>query len=658
MSRLRTPAILSRASTLLGAVSSIALLTCAVAQSPAPNSATTTPPAPTVSTVTTERGFGLFQQRCMSCHGNPAVASAPLPAVLREYTPERIYDALNDGVMKSIGATLTDNERRLVAQAVSGRLLGASAQGNAHNMPNRCAPTRPFAIADSDHGWNGWGADLQNTRFRSAQESGLASAQIPRLALKWAFGLPNSTSAYGQPTVVGGRVFFGTDTGYVYSLDARSGCVYWSFLAKAGVRNAMTVARQGFWRPRYRVYFGDIKANVYAIDADSGQPVWTTHVDSNYTTRVTAAPSLYRGQLFVPVSSWEEYAARTQDYGCCTSVGSVVALDARSGRVQWQRYVIAERPHPVGRNSRGVEQFAPAGGSVWNTPTVDPQRHAIYIGTGDATTFPAAATSDSVMALDMASGKVLWTHQVFPNDSFLLGCVGENRTDNCPRTQGPDWDVPGSPILTRGSNSQRLLIVATKPGDVLALDPDRSGELVWRQNVNGKAPNPLDTPQTGGNKPLPGMMWGGATDGQRAYFGLTLGGGLVAVDLKSGVPVWQVPLNNASSSAIKLSYAAAATAVTGAVFAGGSDGSLIAVSSLDGRQLWNFDTRRDFDTVNHIAAHGGSIGAPGATVADGMVFVGSGYAVINGQPGNVLLAFAPTSDTILTAPAPQRQSGP
>jgi polyvinyl alcohol dehydrogenase (cytochrome) len=587
--------------------------------------------------IPTERGFGIFQLRCLSCHGNPAYEQAPSPAALRDFSPERIYDALTSGVMKSVGDTLSETERRLVAESVSGRLLGSSAQSDARNMVNQCPARAPAVAPGTAPAWNGWGADLQNSRYQAATQARLSPAQVPGLRLKWAFGLPNSTSAYGQPTVVAGRVFFGTDTGYVYALDAKSGCVHWSFMAKAGVRNAMNVGPiAGHAGTRYAVYFGDLKANVYALDADNGALLWSTHVEPHYTARVTAAPALYRGRLYVPISSWEEYAARSLDYPCCSSVGNVVALDVNTGRQLWKTYVIAQAPAEVGTNSKGVRQYAPAGGSIWNTPTIDVQRRALYIGTGDATTYPAASTSDAVMALDLMTGEVLWSVQVFENDSFLLACVGANRTDNCPRIQGPDWDIPSAPILAQLHGRRRLLLVGTKPGDILGLDPDHQGAVAWRKNLNGETAIAAGYAAT----PRPGVMWGGAFDGQKIYYGLTSGGGATAVRADSGEVAWRVSLNPDTPGEPKISYGAAASAIPGVVFVGGSDGNFIALSTDDGSELWRFDTRRDFDTVNRVAAHGGSIGAAGATIADGMVYVGSGYSVLGAQPGNVLLAFA------------------
>lgn len=91
--------------------------------------------------------------------------------------------------------------------------------------------------------------------------------------------------------------------------------------------------------------------------------------------------------------------------------GSVVALDANTGRQIWKTYIIPEPPVPTGKTSQGIQLFGPAGGAVWASPTIDVQRHALYIGTGDAYNEPAPNTTDAVMALDVDSGKVLWTVQ-------------------------------------------------------------------------------------------------------------------------------------------------------------------------------------------------------------------------------------------------------
>jgi polyvinyl alcohol dehydrogenase (cytochrome) len=269
---------------------------------------------------------------------------------------------------------------------------------------------------------------------------------------------------------------------------------------------------------------------------------------------------------------------------------------------------------------------------VWNSPTIDPLRRAVYFGTGDATTFPAIDTSDAVMALDIDSGKVLWSHQVHKNDSFLVGC-GDRRSENCPKVVGPDWDIPASPVLKTLPDGSRRIIVVTKPGDVLALDPDKAGALVWRMNVFGPVIGDGPAPK---GRSTAGIFWGAALNEQTAYFGLTHGG-IGALDIAAGKMRWINPLDTAKG----VSYASATTAFPGVVLQGSSDGRVQAVSTSDGKLLWSFETMREFETVNRVKARGGSISAPGPIVADGIVLVGSGYAVLGGTPGNVLLAFSP-----------------
>jgi polyvinyl alcohol dehydrogenase (cytochrome) len=610
--------------------------------------------SPPRAAINTEFGFGRFQALCFNCHGNPAFERAPSPAQLRAMSPEAIYTSLTTGPMRAVvGEQLTDDERRGIAESIAGRLIGTDTVGEASQMPNRCARNPPLNVSPSTAAWNGFSPTSDNARFQTARRSQLSGAQVSRLKLKWAFGYPGgSTSAYAQPSVVDGRIFVGTDIGYVYSLDAVTGCVYWSYRTKAGVRAAISVGTvTGHAPAKVAAFVGDLKSNVYALDARTGTLLWEAKVDDNFTARVTAAPSLHDGTLYVPVSSWEEFNARSLDYPCCTSVGSVVALDANAGRQLWKTYVIDERPKPVRKNSKGVQLFAPAGGSIWNSPTIDSRRGVLYVGTGDGTTYPPAATTDSVLALDLRSGRRVWSYQVHDMDSFLVGCHAQaGRTENCPPVQGPDWDIPNSPILQWLPDGKRVLIVGTKPGDVLALDPDSNGKLLWRTSVSGGPPVGVSSPYLtfeAGKEAVPvggpfdrgpRLIWGGAADSQRVYFGVSTGG-VAALRLDTGAREWFTPLPREGGG--EGDTCAPASATREAVFAAGGDGVVRALSTVDGRVLWKFATAREFDTVNEVPARGGSIYSAGVTIADGMVFVPSGYAIIGAQFGNVLLAFAP-----------------
>jgi len=581
----------------------------------------------------TENGIAVFQTQCMSCHGNPKVERAPSPSAMREMSPERIYDSLTTGTMKDQGAKLSEIDRRGVAEFMAGRPLGSARVGDAKNMQNQCRNNPPLADPARGPSWNGWGADGSNTRFQSARVAGLTAAQVPRLKLKWAFAFPAGVSANAQPTIASGRVFVGSDNGFVYSLDAATGCVYWSFENGAIVRNALTIGPvSGQSNARYAIYFGDGRANVFALDAQNGRLLWKTKVDDHFVARITAGAKLYNGKLFVPVSSSEEFRSGHPDYPCCTSRGSVVALDANTGKHIWKAYVIPEEPKPYKMMSNGVTLYKPAGGAVWNSPTVDALRQAVYFSTGDATTAPSPKTTDGVMAVDINTGKLLWSYQATENDVFMGGCNGPVKSEACPTPMGPDMDIGNSPILKTLPNGKRVLMAGTKGGDVFGLDPDNNGALLYRVNVGGA---PVGS-NRGGRATI---VWGGAVDDQHVYYGGG-GGGLVALNPANGEIQWTFTSPAPATGGRGGALGAAPTAIPGVVFEGSSNGMLYAVSASDGKILWEFNTAQQFEAINNVPAHGGAIASGGAVAVGGMVYVGSGYAISSAASGgNVLLAF-------------------
>ncbi len=546
-------------------------------------------------------------------------------------TAERIYDSLATGSMQKYVEGLSDIQKRRVAEFMSGRPVGSAKVGDAKNMPNQCRNNAALPNPANGAAWNGWGVDIANTRFQQAQAAGLTAAQVPRLKLKWAFGYPAGESANGQPTVAGGRVFVGGDNGFVYSLDAATGCVYWSFENGSIVRNALTIGPiTGQGSARYAAYFGDGHANVFALDAQNGRLLWKTKVDPHFVARITAGVKLYNGKLFVPVSSSEEFSSGHRDYPCCTSRGSVVALDANTGKQIWKTWVVPDEPKPYKTQSNGVILYRPAGGAVWNSPTIDPVRNAVYFGTGDATTAPSPRTTDGVMAVNINTGELLWSYQAHENDVFMGGCTLPTRGDACPSPNGPDLDIGNSPILKTLPNGKRVLITGTKTGEVFGLDPDNNGALVFRVSATGAAAT--------GARGAGSIVWGGAVDDRHVYYGVS-GIGLTALRPASGERVW-VFTPPAPAGGRGGLLGAAPTAIPGVVFEGASNGMLYAVAAADGKQLWEFNTAQEFETVNKVPAHGGAITSTGAVIAGGMVFVGSGYAISNGASGgNVLLAF-------------------
>ncbi len=583
-------------------------------------------------------GAALFAAHCGSCH-NADDPRAPSREVLRGRSPQAILDALTAGSMKYQGLALSGEQRRAIAEFLSGRTLRVALLGNTiGNCGRRLPPGDPRAAPL----WNGWGPTIENTHFQSAAQAGLSAEQVPRLRLKWAFGFPDATSSWAQPTIAAGRLYVGSQNGNVYALDAASGCVVWTFVAQGGVRASISIG------PRLRLgetrasagaasavaYFSDQQGFAYAVDAASGRQIWSRKVDDHPLVRLTGSPALHGDRLYVPTSSYEE-GGKPPGYACCTFRGSIVALDARTGEVIWKSYTIAEEPRLLRAYADGSELRGPSGGAIWSAPTIDARRGAIYVGVGNTYSGAAQPTTDAVLAFDLKSGALRWSRQMAPSTPDVFGCTPGDV--NCGERAGPDFDFGASPILAKLATGRELIVAGQKSGVVYALDPDRKGEQVWRYRA-------------GGGSGLGGIQWGIASDGARVYVPVAeiynpTPGGLHAVDLATGARAWYAPPEPPAcgkpSRACSGAEFSAVTAIPGIVFSPSNDGAVRARSTTDGHLVWSFDTNREFPTINGLRAKGGSMNGPAPVVAGGMVYVSSGYGVFGLRPGNVLLAFGP-----------------
>ena len=598
-------------------------------------------------------GSTIFGNYCENCHGK--LDYAPAPELLKKMTPEHIYEVLTTGVMAPMTQDLDDQQKRDIAEWVGGRKLEFGDVGAASQMPNQCSAKATVSSISSLPSWNGWSPGIHDARFQDAKDAGITPEKISDLHLRWAFALPGADSAYGQPTVVDGKVYVASDAGYLYSLDANSGCVHWSYRVGIGVRSAPIVGPVTPGSNHFAVFFGDIRGNVYAVNADTGALIWKERVDEQPLSRVTGGTILYNGRLYVPVASLEEPESSSANYECCRFRGLVAAFDTASGEELWKSYTL---PNPPAKEvtPEGVAYTGPAGVGVWGTVTIDKKRNAMYIGTGNTFSGPDIGHSDAVMALSLNTGKLLWVKQVEPGDVWHTGCpqgpapegfppksppgraaqVGRAGrpgftppkmppTYYCPNSLGPDWDISSGVMLGTLKNGHDIIVVGQKSGLVWGLDPDKQGEVVW------KSRNDLFRSQ---------IVFGGAMDQDTAYFAFR-SGGVDGINIADGKERWYTEVTSPPEMAQHRGFSAAVSVIPGVVFAGGLDGMLRAFSTTDGKEIWQFNTAQEFDTVDGIKAHGGSIGSAGPTVADGMVYVTSGYTGFQGGvPGNVLLAFS------------------
>lgn len=570
-----------------------------------------------------QEGSQVFISRCLQCHSSTSTTHAPTPEALKQIPWQEVVNTLETGSMKVQAQSLSADERIAVARFV-GKDAGAQVLPEISGF---CAAgARP---APSKNGWNGWGVDDLNTRFQPAAAAGLTAAEVPGLKVKWAFGYPNGRTAYGQPTVVGGRVYSGSNDGTIYAMDAHSGCLYWMYRAKALVRSAVVVG------PDHRAYIGDLDANLYALDTETGKLIWQKKLDDQPYARITGTPKLHEGRLYVPIASQEENAGANPIYPCCRFRGNLVALDAKTGAEIWRFYTSPEpKPTVVGKN--GVQYFGPSGATIWDSPTLDLKRGLIYVMTGNGYSDPNLDTADAIVALDLKTGKLRWSQQATP-DMFNWDCGPRGGGGNCPANHGPDEDFGSSAVLLDAGKGKQLLIAGQKTGVVHAFDPDQKGKIVWQTRL-------------GKGSTLGGILWGIAGHNGIAYVPLSdidrqhpeAGGGLFALDAATGKIVWSTPppkpacLAKPGCTAAQL---APPSLMDGVVFAGSMDGHLRGYAMDTGKIIWDFDASVEFRTTDGIKANGGSFSATGPTLADGMLYVNSGYGG-QGMAGNVLLAFA------------------
>lgn len=576
-------------------------------------------------------GRALYAAHCAMCHDRREGA-APSREALGNRLPSNIVMTLETGAMRPQAAGLSLAQVGAVAAFLTAGQAARAAQLHPDRCRGRIAPLRLAAT-----GWNGWGRELANSRFQP--DPGLTARDVPRLRVRWAFAYPG-LSTWGEPTVVGGRVFVASTTGWVYALDARTGCTVWRLHLGAPVRSAISIG-PGFGGHGALAYFGDLHAVMHAVDANTGARVWRVRVARHPFARITGSPVLFRDRLFVPVSSLEEAAAAASGYHCCTFRGSVVALDAASGRMLWTRHTIARPAIPYRRKGDPTLLYGPAGAAVWDTPTLDPARGVLYVGTGDDYTDISAPTADAVMALDLATGKVRWVRQLRPHDHWTAGC---SFGGPCPQPAGPDADIGGSVLLVKLASGRDVLVAGAKSGVVYGLDPDQRGRLLWQKRV-------------GAGGLFGGIEWGMAAIGGTVYVPISDSlpthpadaphPGLAAVSAATGKLLWWAPAPRPARCSwgphdCRSALSQAITVMPGVVFAGSQDGHLRAYDASDGRIIWDFDTGRPFPAVDAEWAHGGSLDAGGPVLAGGALYVNSGYGQLLGRGGDALLALGVT----------------
>ncbi len=586
-------------------------------------------------------GAVVYQEHCAQCHEG-GVAKSPHKMFLEMLAPDSIYASMNEGVMQAQAEMLDDGERRAVAEYLAKASLDDYV---APALPPACSAADAAFDFDRPPASTGWGVSHANTRYVAGDVAGLNGDDVRRLELKWAVAFPNALRARSEPGIAGGALFVGSQDGTVYSLNAKTGCVRWTFRASAEVRTAIVISpwQAGDAEARPVLYFGDLLARAYAVDALNGELLWSVKVDDHPNATITGSPTLVADRLLVPISSLEVTSAADPNYECCTFRGAVTALAIEDGATLWKEYTVTGEPEKVGETAVGTAIIAPSGAPIWNSPSVDPDAGLLYVGTGENYSSPAEGNSDAIIAMRVDTGEKEWVFQATENDAWNVACMLPEANQNCPEENGPDYDFGAATMLVETDDGPRL-IAGQKSGEAFGLDP-ATGELIWRKRFGRGG---IQAGIHFGMAAMDGVLFVPISDfDDDMEHEHPPRPGLYAVDARNGDTLWYTPHQNECGDREDCDpgISAPATVTQHAVFAGAMDGVLRGYDPATGEELWRFDTAREFTALGGARGLGGTIGGgSGPVVHDGMLYTTSGYGMYFHMPGNVLLAFAPESD--------------
>jgi len=474
------------------------------------------------------------------------------------------------------------------------------------------------------------GQSVGNNRNQPAEHI-INASNVGTLTPLWVFPTAGGVSA--TPTVADNAVYFPDWAGNIYAVDKHTGQQIWSQKVSAYNGGTAAVARASLTVSGGELIFGDRQgglhdgAHLLAVNRYTGALLWTTQIDSHPAAWVTGPAVVFGNVVYQGVSSNEEGMANTSGYACCTFRGSMVALDARTGRILWKTYTVPD-------NHGASDHYS--GGAIWQPPVIDSRRGLLYVGTGNNYSVPASVRTcqaanpnsfrcvarkdyfDSALALDLRTGAIRWSQRLWGYDVWTLACTSSETSAACPPPTGPDYDLGGS-----GANLVNGYVgFGQKSGIYWALNP-ANGSVLWGTSIG-----------PGGEHG--GMEWGTATDGKRIYVasansqhsthalasGQTIAGGSwSALDAATGKILWQTA--DPTPTALDLG---AVSVANGIIYAGSTSGYMYGLDARSGKILWSFNSG--------LTVFGGP------SIADGVVYWGSGYSNTGSTGNNKVYAFA------------------
>ncbi|GAB3986198.1 PQQ-binding-like beta-propeller repeat protein [Actinoallomurus acanthiterrae] len=493
--------------------------------------------------------------------------------------------------------------------------------------------------------WPSGGQNTLDTHGNPA-ENQINASDVSGLATRWTATMHGDVSA--TPAVVGGAVYVPDFGGYFTKYDARTGRVIWSHKVSEYTGDEKSFSRTSPAVSGNTVYLGDHyglhatgsappvtadAARLLAVDTASGKLRWKSVLDTQFAAWLTQSPLVHDGVIYEGIASGEEDQAAAPTYQCCKFRGNMVAISEHTHKVLWRTYF---QP-PNGGKPGGY-----SGAAIWSgTPAIDPVNNTVVITTGNNYAVPASVTRcrkaggtpekcfspdnhmDSIIALDLRTGKLRWATGAKSFDSWNSGCLPGAPPNNCAPDHGPDADFGDAAHISvvNDHGIRRALVGAGQKSGIYWQLDGATGKILW-----SAAPGPSG--QQGG------IQWGSATDGRRVYvaesnadshsYRLPNGkaidyGSFAALDAVTGKLAWQ------TADPSKGHDKAPLTVADGVVYAGSTTGHMYALNAATGRVLWD------------QKGQGSSLAGP--AVVDGTVYWGNGYTAKWATPGTTFYAF-------------------
>ena len=500
--------------------------------------------------------------------------------------------------------------RRYLAVPVA-TALAVVGLATAHAATTPPAGELPPDAAASSQQWPAFNLDLANTRATTA--SAINSTNVARLKPKWRFKL-TGVGAFGSfastPIVLGETVFLQDLASNVYALNRETGTLEWKHLFKSSSVGPNGVAYG------YDKLFGATETSAFALDPTNGHVLWTRKLTRNANEGIDMAPAVFNDTVLVstiPGNAKSFYAGNGD--------GIVYALDAQTGKTKWSFNTISDGARLWGNAKVN------SGGGLWYPPAVDANGR-VFLAVANPAPFPGTSRypngssrpgpdlyTDSLVALDGSTGKLLWYRQVIRHDVR-------------------DYDLQDSPVIgtipVNGTPTE-VVFAAGKMGRVYAFTA-ADGKQLWQRPVGTHLHDTGLLPAKKATLVLPGTLGGVETpmayDGRSLYvpvvnLGFTFTassskpagkagfaggtGELVALNPSSGSVQWRRNFPSAVYGA--------ATVSNDVVFTSTLSGKVYALSTRDGHTLWSAQAPSG---VNGFAAIDGDnllvgAGAPGSS---------------------------------------------